>query len=716
MNMNKNLWVVMFVLSIMIIPNVSASTGVGLSVNTLQHPSDYISTCPDRVLDDIEVIVTNLGSGSDGVDLTLDWPEDMGFIKPYIMLESGESAEINPFWITIPFNLEPGTYYATITAKSGMGSEEASETITIEVMDCHGVDLDVINDYVETCSETLEPANYEFTIQNKGTWQETFDLSASVNWIEFSESSVVLGAGESRIIAASLNPPEGTGYTEIIVTATSDDSYAYDSSVIKIDVTDCFGASVEMQPVENDICLGEYGEFTVIITNTGTSDDSFSLETSADWIVAGQETVEIPMGESKNVEILAAPDNTGVSTFSVTVRSITDDSFLRTVTGAVNADDCKGVAVIAYPSESEVCRGDNDIFTVTIKNTGSLENTFQLTADMGEFESSAITLPGGASADLEFVVDTSDVEDIATIRITASDGQVSDSSDVRIHVNECYSAELLVTPEVVYTCSFSDVLLTMTLQNTGEMADVYTLVYNGESSVISLNAGDSGEVEYLYSVPEMGEGVYMLDVVLTSQKGVSLTASAEINVIAIENCYAVDIYNGDGSIDVGKAGIVELTVENNGEQADTWTITYEGPEWSYVEPKEISLGAGEKDNVYLYISPVFGTQEGSYTITVHVQSDNSEDSVDITANIPSDFEGPSEPSEPQEPQEPDQPDNDSDGEVIDVIDDNATTGGDGITGEQVLVERPAWKTMVVAAIAIIIILILVVRFVFLFKD
>jgi uncharacterized membrane protein len=710
MNMDKKFWVVMLAFSLLLIPQVSASNGVSLSVNTLQHPSDYISTCPDRVLGEIEVIVTNTGSETDGVTLTLDWPEDLGFIKPYVMLASGESKKVDPFWITIPFNLEPGTYYATITAESGMSDESASETITIEVMDCHGVELNVLDDYRKTCSETAEPANYEFTLRNRGTWQETFDLSASVGWIEFSESVVTLGAGESRIIAASLNPPKGTGYTEVVVTARSRDSYAQASGVLKVDPKDCYNANVEIQPVEDDICLGEYAEFNVIITNTGSEDDTFSVETSAEWVVSGQETVDIPVGESRNVEILAAPDVTGVSTFSVTVRSLADDVFVRTVTGAVNSDDCKGVAVIAYPSETEVCRGDEAVFTVTIKNTGALENTFELSVDLGEFESNAITLPGGASADIELIVDTSGIEDVQSIRVTATDGQVSDSSDVRIHTTTCYDAELLVTPEVVYTCSFSDILYTMTVSNTGGMADVYTLSYNGESTVISLNAGDSGQAEYTYPLPEMDEGIYMFTVGLESENGVSLSGSAEINVLPLEDCYGVDIHNGDGAVDVGKVSIVEITVENKGEQADTWAMSFDGPEWAYLEPEEVSLGPGETDTVYLYLSPLFGTEKGSYPVSVYAESSHSSDEVSISANVPSRFV----PSE-----EPEMPENESAGwnesEFVDVvISENATTG-DRITGQQIL-ERPAWKTIVVAVIAIVIILILIIRFVFLFRK
>ncbi len=707
MNMDKKLWVVMLILSVVLIPSVSASNGVGLSVNTLQHPSNYISTCPDRVLSEIEVIVTNTGSETDGVTLTLDWPEDMGFIKPYVMLASGESKKVDPFWITVPFNLEPGTYYATITAESGMSDKSASETITIEVMDCHGVELNVIDDYRKTCSETGEPANYEFTLRNRGTWQETFDLSASVGWIEFSETVVTLGAGESRIIAASLNPPQGTGYTEVVVTARSKDSYAQDSCILKVDPKDCYNAKVEIQPIEDDICLGEYAEFNIIITNTGTEDDTFSVETSADWVVSGQETLNVPVGESSTVLILAAPDVTGVSTFSVTVRSLADDGFVRTVTGAVNSDDCKGVAVIAYPSETEVCRGEDAIFTVTIKNTGAMENTFQLSVDLGEFESNAITLPGGASADIELVVDTSGIEDVQTIRVTATDGQVSDSSDVRIHVTKCYDAELLVTPEVVYTCSFSDVLYTMTVENRGEMADVYTLSYNGESTVISLNAGDSGQAEYTYPVPEMDEGIYMFTVELESENGLSLSGSAEINVLPLEDCYGLNFHNGEGSVDVGKVSIVEITIENTGEQEDTWTISFDGPEWAYLEPEEVSLAPGKSDTVYLYLSPLYGTGEGSYPVTVYAESSHSSSEVSINANVPSGFV----PSE--EPEENGSGWNESEFVEI-VIGENATTG-DGITGQQIL-ERPAWKTVVVAIIAIVIILILIIRFVFLFRK
>lgn len=711
--MNKNPWILTFLIfSLIAVPQAAALPDVELSLNTLQHPSDYISTCPDRVLDDIEVLVTNLGAQTDGVTLTLDWPEDMGFIKPYVMLAPGESKRVDPFWLTIPYDLEPGKYYATITAKSGMSSSQASKTITIDVMNCYGIDMQTINDYVETCSETMEPANYEFTIRNQGSWPETFDLSASVGWIEFSESVVSLNSGESRIIAASLMPPAGTGYQEVVVRAVSRDSYAQDSVVLKIDAKDCYDAGVELQPIEDSICLGEYAEYNAIITNAGNEDDDFSIETSADWIVAGQETVSIPVGESRIVEILAAPESTGISTFSVTVRSMADEGFVKTVTGAVNADDCRGVAVIAHPADQEVCRGDHAEYSVTIKNTGSVETTFQLSSTLGELESDAITLPAGASADVGLVVETAMIQDAETITVGATDGEVSDDSDISLSVRKCYDAELLVTPDFVYTCAQSEVLLTMTVANTGEMADVYKLEYNGESTVISLNAGDSGEAEYLYRVPETGEGQYIFTVSVSSEKGFAMSASAEINVMSMDDCYGVELSDGDGSIDVGKATTVELTIENKGQQADTWQISYDGPEWAYVEPDEITLEAGKSDNVYLYLSPLYGTGDGVYSIKIYADSDHSSDMLEMKANVPSGYVG---PSENEKPPAGDNGTGWNESEFVPVDLGNETTTGDGITGEQIL-DRPEWKTMVVAAIAIIIILILVIRFAFLFKK
>jgi len=430
--MNKNLTVFISSLAFMIIlaPAVFGAS-LDLQVSTGQQPQDRISSCPDTVLSDIDVMVTNLGGQTDTIKMTLDWPSDMGFIKPFQTMASGEGVFINPFWITLSYNLEPGVYFAKVTAESSMTGDKVTKEIAIEVLRCHYINIVVDDDYEQSCKETEEPVIYEIEIENQGKFSETVELSASVDWAEFSADKVTIPSGSSETLSLILNPSDGvsTGLNTIFVTARSVDSYATATSSVEMGVVDCFDFAAELDPNAQDTCIGESKDYDLIITNKGDQEDEYIISVP-DWVFPDISRVKLGPGESDVISLIVAPDEEGTQSFEVVVTSERDSGADPVaVSGTIDAEECRGVAVIISPSEMNVCRGEIVDFSVSIKNTGSVECIYEMDASFGEFDKNSLTLDAGESKVVMLVVDTIDLPDGQVIvEVTVSDGSVSDTA------------------------------------------------------------------------------------------------------------------------------------------------------------------------------------------------------------------------------------------------------------------------------------------------
>jgi uncharacterized membrane protein len=692
---------------LLLAPAVMAAS-VELEVSTGQHPPDRISSCPDTVLGDIEVMVTNLGGQTDTVMLSLDWPSDLGFIKPHQTLASGEAAVISPFWITLPYNLEPGIYHAKVTAKSSVSGDTITKDIEIEVMRCHSVGIVIDDDYGRSCQETQEPVVYDIEIMNQGKWSESFGLSASVDWAEFSQDSVTVESEESYIVSLVLNPPEGIspGKHTVFVTARSKESYASATASVEMDVVECLDFTAELEPESLDACLGDSRDYELTITNTGEEEDEYLIDTP-DWVYPDRTRTELDAGKSATIVLIAVPEEKGTQGFEVTVTSERDlPASPKTISGVINVEECRGVAVIVSPSESAVCRGEDTELSISIKNTGGIEETFLITSTFGELSRDSVTLDAGESETTTLDVDTSDLpEGTVVIEVTASDGEITDTATAEVEVEECYTAEFSLQPDAVTVCPGAEIPYTIKVRNTGKETDNYTVEFAEESVSVSLEPGESHVINYDYEIPYIEEGRYLFTAELSSEGGISRLASSDINLKSSEACYGVELVDGPGAVDVGKATTIDITIKNTGEQADRFTVTMDGPDWAYIEPAEVHLGSGEEDSVYVYLSPGFGTLEGTYSVAIRAESDHASDELEIAVTVPENItEAPEEPPEEEVP-----PEN---------VSINVTHPGEEeppITGE-VIEERPFWKTAAVAVIALIIVLILILRFVLLFKK
>ncbi len=679
---------------------------------------DTVSTCPTIMQGepplnkyDVPIFISNWYDFPDTYEFYLDLPEGWsGFAGIGSSVASGETKQVEPFWITVPDTGE-GTFTVTISALSGQTGETVMESFDVNVLSCHNLDLIPDSFYKTVCIETAQPAVYTLTIINKGKTSEIFDISVQDNlgervpWAEFSDSAITLESGETKTITLTLNPPLDTlGKKELTILAESRNTYANVRENIEVEVVDCFEYESSLHPSENTVCMGRGTSYTLTLSNPKT-EDSFRIVTP-NWVVPENEYVTLPAGDTANIELTATPREIGELEFDVSIYSTKDPDTVQVIKGTVNSHDCRDVSVSISPEHKDVCTAYPANFTVFVKNLGTMVDTFDITSTFGSLEQTSVTLQPEEIRTIPLAVDPLYTPTEKVIQVVARSGNVSDETSATLTVKNCYSVGLTMDPPETSICPCLGIHYDIGVENVGELADTYTVMFQNTTQEIFLQPGEKEYLNFNFSSSCEMEGFYSPTATVTSDNmAVPQKVSANLTVKKLTDCWSLEMTGGEVEMGPDNVYTVPVEIKNLGENPTLYELSLEGPDWMYLEPKNVSLGFEETEYAYIYISPYYGLEFGNYTALVHARSLHAVSTARIYVEITPEFLAGNATTE-----------------TLLVM--NATTG---ITLNASLGETeteptgmfigiaPTWKTITIGVITIIIIIILVVRFAYLLK-
>ncbi|RLI96361.1 MAG: hypothetical protein DRO99_04570 [Candidatus Aenigmatarchaeota archaeon] len=450
-----------------------------------------------------------------------------------------------------------------------------------------------------------------------------------------------------------------------------------------------------------DVCVGNSKDLILKIENKGTRDDTYVISNPYDWVDV-QDSVFIEAGQTKNVGITVTPAKEGVSMFELTVTGSYEAP--KTVGGKIEAIECRHVTVAASPTEKQVCEKFPAVFDIIVKNTGQVEDTYELSTSMGSLGQSDVTLAPGESRTVKLTVDTEGLPGDNQIMVSASSSGVSDTQAIDVLVKNCYSAELRLIPEEKSICPCTSVPYQVYLKNTGDLEDEYTLTIMGNvMQTVRLDAGESRI--FNFSVPlAFGAGSREITATAKSAK-TTLSDSGTLTVKGVSDCYSVSIAGSDVvEVEACTAETVPLKIKNTGENTQIFKLDMDGPSWVYLSKEEAYVDPGQEKEVYMYISPPYEAV-GTYTVKVNATSVFSQNMIELTVKV-----------NPNGTATVTAPSNGSQGDSNVTLNVSGNQS-DGITGGIIsLGAAPLWKMMVVGVITTIIVVILVVRFAVLVKK
>jgi uncharacterized membrane protein len=636
--MNAKVWLVIVSLAVL---GFSAGAVRAASFDVEVKLFQGITTCPTIMdespplnKDDIPIFINNFYENPDVFHLSLELPAGwQGFVKPDLIVDAGAKKQIDPIWITVP-DVEPGTYEVALKAKSGQTGHEIRKTFNVEVLACHHVRLDATEAYKEVCQEEPEKAYVQVRISNNGGSSETFSLSvyhagALIKWAS-GAASIAVPAGGQTMVNFTFSPPAGVlGEQTFTLVAKSTTSYAEDSVDVKLKFKDCYSFAAELRPQEVSVCSGEDGEFTLAIRNTGKSD---AFKVTVPWLGL-EESVTAAGNEEKELKFRASQGEKGRHTFDVMIASEKDKAGFAMLSGALNVQECRGLAIVVTPEGAEACSGEKVLYKVMVKNTGGVAEDVELAADLGVLETSSFSLGAKQIKVVDLVVDTRDFSGKRPVTVKAKSGVVEDQATVGVTVEDCYNATLGAEPGAVKLCPCDKADISVTLKNTGKLNDSYTVTLGGQTETAGIGAGETKDLKMPLEVPCDAAEPFNQTLRAGSAR-VTLEEEIAVELEKPGECYAVSMHDGDYvEVQSAKSFAVPVRVENAGKRGDTYHFTLAGPSWAYLQPPELSLEAGENDSVFVYISPPFDVVMGIHESSVKAKSAHAEASHKVVINV-----------------------------------------------------------------------------------
>ena len=302
-------------------------------------------------------------------------------------------------------------------------------------------------------------------------------------------------------------------------------------------------------------------------------------------------------------------------------------SDIQTWWWTVTASATYGLNLTTAPTQQFVYENEDANYTITIKNTGSKKDTFNLTvtntsADFAKLTKSIVPLDPNTSTDVTLTVRDSNSGTYLTTVTGTSVTNTSENSSVTVITNvfavPTYSVRISSDESSRSVEQNENASYILTIENTGNQPDTYNLtVYNQSGTNANLNktelaleSGCSANVILNVSGSTVGTDYVALVTVASSHASASVDTKTSI----IE---ALDL-TVDASmrfVNTSEVATYILTLENTGNKLHNYTLTKSEPgaDKATLNAENVSLEVEQFKEIMLNVS---SATTGCYAVTV----------------------------------------------------------------------------------------------------
>ncbi len=465
--------------------------------------------------------------------------------------------------------------------------------------------------------------NQMFSVANTGLVSDTFKLLSDSQWVTFAgcesgaiaNDEVVLGAGETTACSLFVTPAcsSNFGDSTITISAKSESAGNIVSKQMKFSVLAC--NAVEIVASDASACKNEKITVPVVVKNLGRYTETFALNASVAGKFDAKEFI-LASGESKtsNFEIAAATQK-----INFVVKSKDSGAAASKQVSVVGADCYSFISGIA-PVENLVCLRKPARFELSIRNTGTKGDVYQIKADANISDNQVLLDAGSektitleaypkAAGKFNFAANATSVAKDAT-------QQVKSVIDVR----ECGAVVLTSDSASRSSCGNEKITFPIAIKNIGAAAELYEIKASMGTPDVAKVLLDSGESKTVNLDVVAGAQQKNYTIVVNVTAG-SLTEKISLN-LAVEPCYKSELTITPNTVSIcpGKVATYNAVIVNKGKFPDAFGITSS----NRIVADGVTLQPGEDKTFPFTID--YSDAPGVYRIDVNATSANSKSS------------------------------------------------------------------------------------------
>jgi uncharacterized membrane protein len=486
--------------------------------------------------------------------------------------------------------------------------------------------------------------SYEVDVENTGPVRDVYSLSSSDSEsITIAPTQVELDPGESEVVNVWYNPDtqQEAGRYSFDISARSRANGNKYSEQAFVNVIREHEISMEVDGPDS-VCRGERSSYRIELTNNGIQKETFELTSPVGGFSQKQVTLED--GETQTVELYASSDQETTQSFNIVAASTT--SYAQAIQNAdLNVETCYSSEVVINPGSQRVAAGTTAEYEVTVRNTGTRPDEFVLQTNRGNLESSTLQISPGASRTTT-VTFTPEELGRQTLEITAESG-VATTSTATATVYNGMESEVSVPQQTVETCENTRAVTPVTVENTGEAEETFTLeasTGNLSTQELTLGTGESTTINLSYNT---GEQVRQTSYSVTSTASTFGQPSSTVQGrFDIQNCFDLEmgIIPEVASAGENRSQVYEVRLQNTGIQENTYELTYEGPSWISIRDREsddnertVTVAPGETGYADIYAGIPF-QKRGEVEITATAVGEQVQKSKTVKLVVGEDIE------------------------------------------------------------------------------
>jgi hypothetical protein len=247
------------------------------------------------------------------------------------------------------------------------------------------------------------------TIENFGSEQNVFDLNLKgKSWSSLSADQVSVSSGSSKTFDLILSPSSGTtGNYQFEISADSLNSDKIDTTTITTNVLSCRKSTMTVSTNSIELCPGDSKTVDVLLLNSGRFEETYAMSVNGlNWAELEKSILKLPSEESETVTLSFNTDHsTSAGSYRASVLANVQSMESKELKSVVNVtikniNSCYSLSAKSNPSV-EVGIGTGTLVPVTLENTGSRADTYQLTlagaaAQYAQINPGAVSIEGNS--------------------------------------------------------------------------------------------------------------------------------------------------------------------------------------------------------------------------------------------------------------------------------------------------------------------------------